>query len=114
MLRAELGILSRSISLSVSAERASRGERSAHVYLLFCLKRRRKIRHRRGDGSDLGLDFVAALLAELMVHALVVQTLATGFQLTDMLSDGFIHPNRVAYKHSEHGSTPNNRCQAGG
>lgn len=49
------------------------------------------MRDRGRDGSDLGFDFVAPLLAESIFQALLIQPLPTAFQVANVLSDGFIH-----------------------
>ena len=67
----------------------------------------KEMRYGRCDGSDLSLNFVAPLLAESIFHALLVQPLATTFQVADMLSDGFVHGDRVAYKPRLKRSMPN-------
>jgi hypothetical protein len=42
-----------------------------------------------------------------------LQSLATGFQVADVFSDGFVHRNKVAYQRTEHRSMVNNSIQAG-
>lgn len=66
------------------------GQLLAH-YLVLCLNGCEEMRDRRCNGSDFGLDFVAPLLGESVFETLLIQPLATAFQVADVLSDGFIH-----------------------
>lgn len=66
-----------------------------------------EMRDRRCEGSDFSLDFLAALLAESIFHALLMQALATTLEVLDVLSDGYLHGNRVAYKPLLNRSMPN-------
>jgi hypothetical protein len=68
--------------------------------LLLCFNGCKEVRDGRCDGSDLSLNFITPLLAESISHALLMQVLAATLQALDVLSDRFIHGNRVAYNPS--------------
>lgn len=59
------------------------------------------MRDGRCNGSDLRPSFVEPLLAEIF-HALLMQQLATAFQVADVFSHSFIH-EAILIKTSEAG-----------
>ena len=79
----------------MSGEKGRGAGRLAHsvsaLYLVRSLKGRKEMLHRRCNGSNLGLNFVAPRLADSGFHALLMQPLATAFQVANVLSDSFVH-----------------------
>lgn len=68
------------------------------LHLMLCLNGRKEILHCRCNHSDLSFNFVAPLLSQSISHALLMQSLAMALQVAKVLTNGFVHGNRVACK----------------